>query len=82
MMLRAVAYTPLAKISGMTPRMKAKAVMMIGRTRSLAAPIAASMSEAPCSLKSLSAYSTTRMAFLAASPISITSEICMYISLT
>ena len=57
--------------------MNEKAVMMIGLRRMRAASTAASSSDSPFSRKSRSAYSTTRIAFLAASPMSMTSEICM-----
>ena len=57
--------------------MNEKAVMMIGLRRMRAASTAASNSDSPFSRKSRSAYSTTRIAFLAASPMSMTSEICM-----
>ena len=56
---------------------------MIGRTRSRAAIIAASARVTPDDERYIvSAYSTTKMAFLAARPISITSEICIKILFT
>ena len=68
--LRASAPAPLAVSSGTTPRMKAKAVIRIGRKRSLAASSAASTSSLPCSC-SIFANSTIRIAFFAARPISM-----------
>ena len=72
---RLAAPAPVAIISGTTPRMKAKAVIRIGRSRSRAASIAASTISRPSSRRRL-ANSTIRIAFLAASPISMTKPIC------
>ncbi len=69
---RASCPAPEAKTSGSTPRMNASDVIRMGRSRSREASIAASMTESPL-CRSCSANSTIRMAFLAASPISITS---------
>src|SRR5262249_55561145 len=67
----APAPAPLARINGTTPRMNAKAVMRIGRKRSRADSSAASSIGMPsCSCLAL-ANSTMRIAFLAASPISM-----------
>ncbi|MNC59873.1 hypothetical protein D3C75_1097110 [compost metagenome] len=75
MILRASAPAPLARISGITPRMKANEVMMIGRKRNRAAASAASTGPLPFSI-SVRANSTIRMAFFAARPMSITRPIC------
>ena len=72
---RLAAPAPVANISGTTPRMKAKAVMRIGRRRRRAAIIAASTMPRPSSRRRL-ANSTMRIAFLAARPISMTKPIC------
>ncbi len=66
----APAPAPLASISGTTPRMKAKAVIRMGRKRSRADSIAASWTDLPPSCLAL-ANSTIRIAFLAASPTSM-----------
>ena len=81
MMRRETAPAPVARTSGRTPRMKAKAVMMIGRSRSRAPESVASTSAFPDSYSSF-ANSTIRIAFLAASPISMTSPICANTSFT
>ena len=73
----APAPAPVASISGTTPRMKANAVIRIGRKRRRADSSAASSSGAPASCFAL-ANSTIRMAFFAARPISITRPICTY----
>ncbi len=65
---------PLAKANGNTPRMNANEVIRIGRKRSSAASMAASMIERPCR-RNCSANSTMRIAFFAASPISMTRPI-------
>ena len=67
---RETAPDPVAIASGTHPRMKAKAVIRIGRKRSFAASSAASMTGRPFSTSSL-ANSTIRIAFLAARPISM-----------
>ena len=72
---REAAPAPAAIQSGTQPRMKAKEVMRIGRRRSLAPSSAASASDLPF-FCSRTANSTMRMAFFAASPISITRPIC------
>ena len=66
---------PVAIISGTTPRMKAKAVIRIGRSRSRQASTAASTADRPRSC-ACRANSTIRMAFLAARPISTIRPIC------
>jgi len=71
---RAPEPAPVAIASGTEPKMKAKEVIRIGRRRRRAPSIAASTSGLPRSYASL-ANSTIRMAFFAASPISITSPI-------
>ena len=73
-MRRDAAPEPVAMQSGTTPRMKASAVIRIGRRRRRAPARAASAIEAPRSCSAL-ANSTMRIAFLAASPISITRPI-------
>jgi hypothetical protein len=70
----ASAPAPDAMTSGTTPRMKAKAVMRMGRKRSWAAPRAASARGCP-SWNFMRANSTMRMAFLAARPMSMTRPI-------
>ena len=69
------APAPLASISGTTPRMKAKAVIKIGRKRSRADSSAASSTDWPSSCLAL-ANSTIRIAFLAARPTSMIRPIC------
>ena len=73
--LRDSAPAPVAVSSGTTPRMKANAVIRIGRKRSLAAFSAASTSGFPWS-NSIFANSTIRIAFFAARPISMIRPIC------
>ena len=68
------APAPEAIISGTTPRMNAKEVIRIGRSRSRAASSAASTSGMPLSRFSF-ANSTIRIAFLADRPISVTRPI-------
>ena len=65
---RISAPAPLASTSGTTPRMKAKEVIKIGRSRKRQASTVASIRLAPWSCFCL-ANSTIRMAFLAARPI-------------
>src|SRR5438270_12989926 len=74
---REIAPAPAALHSGTQPRMNAKAVINIGLNRSFAAISAESSIDLPLS-NSIFANSTIRMAFLAASPISMTSPICAY----
>jgi len=74
MICRATEPAPVAKNKGTHPRMKAKEVIKIGRSLSLAPASAASMRGLPFSYSAL-ANSTIRMAFLAARPINITSPI-------
>ena len=71
--LRAAA--PLAITSGISPRIKAKLVIITARKRSLAPSVAASSTGTPFSRCSL-ANSTMRMAFFAASAIRTTMPIC------
>jgi len=66
----APAPAPEASISGTTPRMKAKAVIRIGRKRRRADSSAASSIPMPPSCLAF-ANSTIKIAFLAASPISM-----------
>ena len=66
---------PVARTSGTTPRMKAKEVMVMGRSRSRDASTAASARDLPPRCNCW-ANSTTRMAFLHASPTSTTRPIC------
>ena len=72
---RDVAPAPVAVASGSAPKMNANDVMRIGRRRSRAPSIAASTSGMPrwCERR---ANSTMRIAFLAASPISMTRPTC------
>ena len=72
--LRPSAPAPVAVSRGVTPRMKAKAVIRIGRKRSLADSSTAVTASLPCS-RSIFANSTMRMAFLAARPMSRMSPI-------
>ena len=74
-MCRELAPAPVDSTSGSTPRMKANAVMRIGRRRRRAPASAASTSDAPRSCSTL-ANSTMRIAFLAARPITMTRPIC------
>ncbi len=69
------APAPEAVSKGVTPRIKANAVIRIGLKRSFAADIAASKRGTPFSCSAL-ANSTIRIAFLATSPMSNTSPIC------
>ena len=73
---RAPAPAPLAKARGRQPMMAVKAVMRIGRRRSLDAMTTASIGSMPLSTRSL-ANSTMRMAFLAAKPMIMMTPICM-----
>ena len=82
MTLRPSAPAPEARTSGKTPRMNAKAVMRMGRSRSFAASIAASMKPRPFFFWASLANSTMRMAFFAASPTSMMSPICAKMLLT
>ena len=70
---------PEASTIGSMPNMNANEVISIGRKRSLAACSVALRTLTPASVSSL-ANSTISMAFLAASPISITSPIWKYVS--
>src|SRR5713226_6539985 len=79
--LRISAPAPLARTSGTTPRMKAKDVIKMGRSRSRHASTVASTRPLPPSWSCL-ANSTMRMAFLAASPIRTTGPICVKILLS
>ena len=72
--LRDSAPAPDAVSSGTTPRMKAKAVIRMGRSRSFAA--AARRRRGPSLLVLTFANSTIRIAFFAARPISMMSPIC------
>ncbi len=81
MIWRATDPAPVATHKGTFPRMNANEVIKMGRSRIRAPARAASTSGLPCSYSSL-ANSTIRIAFFAASPISITSPICEYTSLS
>jgi len=74
MTCREIPPAPLAMASGTQPRMKAKEVIRIGRSRSFAPSSVASIRGFPFSY-SIFANSTIRMAFLAARPISMTRPI-------
>ncbi len=76
---RPAAPAPRAIHSGTQPRMNAKEVIRIGRRRRRAPSRAASTSGRPFSSSSFP-NSTMRIAFLAASPMSITRPICEYTS--
>lgn len=67
--IRDWAPAPVANSIGRTPNTNANAVIMIGRKRMLPASVAACLTLRPVLWKSL-AYSTIRMAFLAARPSS------------
>ncbi len=69
-----IAPAPLAMASGTQPRMKAKEVIRIGRSRSFAPVSAASATGLPRSY-SILANSTMRIAFFAARPMSMTRPI-------
>ena len=69
----APAPAPLASMSGTTPRMKANAVIRMGRKRRRAASSAASCADLPSFSCLTFATSTMRIAFLAARPMSMTS---------
>src|SRR6185436_14952518 len=77
---RAAAPAPVEYANGSTPRMKASDVMMIGRKRSRAASSAVADALMPSWCLS-DAYSTIRIAFLAARPSSVTRPIWKYTSL-
>ncbi len=74
---RDAAPAPVATTSGSTPSRNAKEVMRIGLKRKCAASSAALTIEAPCSRRSF-ANSTIKMAFFAASPISVMMPIWVY----
>ena len=74
----APAPAPAARISGTTPRINAKAVMRIGRNRNRADSSAASSTDIPSCSCFAFANSTMRIAFLAASPISMMRPIWTY----
>jgi hypothetical protein len=61
--------------SGSTPKTKARLVIRIGRSRSLAASIAASKALMPSRIRS-SANSTIRIAFFADTPIVVIRPTC------
>ena len=74
---RDAAPAPVATNNGTTPRMKAKDVIKMGRSRSLAACNAASRTGMRSRSWLSLANSTMRIAFFAASPISVTIPICV-----
>jgi hypothetical protein len=71
---RAPAPAPVDSASGSTPRMKASEVIRIGRKRRRAASTAAAEADRP-SACFMTAYSTIRIAFLAARPSRVTRPI-------
>jgi hypothetical protein len=71
---------PVASASGNTPRMKAIDVITMGRKRSRAASVAASMALLPCACRSL-ANSMIRIAFLADRPMMVIRPTWKYTSL-
>ena len=73
---REIAPAPEAMASGTQPRMKANEVIRIGRRRRRAPSSVASISDSLPFSASILANSTIRMAFFAASPISMTRPIC------
>src|SRR5258706_14559285 len=77
---RPPAPAPEENTSGETPRMNARDVMRMGRNRRRAASTAAAEWLKPSSLF-ISAYSTIRIAFFAASPRRVTRPIWKYTSL-
>ena len=74
---RLAAPAPVANIIGITPNTNARAVMSIGRRRTLPASSAACRTGMPFLRKSM-AYSTMRIAFLAAIPSSSIMPIWVY----
>ena len=76
---RISAPAPAAKTSGTTPRMNAKDVIRIGRSRSRHASRVATNRGCPSSCNCW-ANSTIRIAFLHARPTSTTSPICTKMS--
>jgi hypothetical protein len=72
---RPAAPAPEAVHSGTQPRMNANEVMNRARRRTRTPSSAASTSDIPCSYATL-ANSTMRIAFLAASPITMSRPIC------
>ena len=79
MIWRATDPAPVAVHNGTQPRINANEVIRIGRKRSRAPSNAASIRLFPFSNSSL-ANSTIRIAFFAASPMSMTKPICEYTS--
>jgi His/Glu/Gln/Arg/opine family amino acid ABC transporter permease subunit len=73
----ALAPAPVCSTSGTTPRMKAIDVIRIGRSRVIAALMAASTVSAPSCSRRCRAVSTIRIAFLADSATSNTRPICV-----
>ncbi len=73
---RLAAPAPVANISGTTPRMKAKAVIRIGRRRSRRRFHRRVDDRQALLARGALANSTIRMAFFAARPISMTKPIC------
>jgi len=74
-MRRATAPEPLANHNGIIPKINAKEVMRIGRRRKRAPSSVASSRGLPFSYSSF-ANSTIKMAFFAASPMSMINPIC------
>ncbi len=74
---REAAPAPLALASGTQPKINAKLVIKIGRSRNLAASNAASKIGLPSSTPRF-ANSTIKIAFFALKPINITKPICAY----
>ena len=75
--LRATAPAPVANTNGNTPRIKASDVMSMGRKRIDTASIVDCKRSSPLSTRTL-AYSTIKIAFLAARPIKVIRPIWAY----
>ncbi len=73
--LRATAPAPVANTNGITPKINAMDVIKMGRNLSLTASTVDCINSSPLSTLTL-AYSTIRIAFLAARPISVIKPIC------
>ena len=71
-----LAPTPWANIRGNMPKTIVNEVIRIGRTRALAAAMAAEAMDMPC-LRRVEAYSVRRMAVLESRPISMIRPVCM-----
>ena len=71
-----LAPTPVDTISGSSPNTIVRAVIRMGRNRTLAAPTAACISDMPA-CRRLTAYSVIRMAVFASNPMSIIKPVCI-----